>query len=145
MGIEQPWVVLQRSLRGLDDISLNQAESSKQAEQRAQSIEKLSEAVVAELGWAILNEAYVSTLPELNVRYSSPLPILHPAPILAFSTLVLLVALLERIPLSRATAVGSELAERFGVDIHFDEEEGAKGPDLADVRRTSILPLELQS
>jgi hypothetical protein len=42
---------------------------------------------------------------------------------------------LERIPLSRATAVGSELAERFGLDIHFDEKEGAKGPDLADVRR----------
>ena len=67
MGIEQPWVVLQRSLRGLDDLPLNQAESSKQAEQRAQSIEKLSEAVVAELGWAILNEAYVQFISELIV------------------------------------------------------------------------------
>jgi hypothetical protein len=57
MGVEQPWVVLQRSLRGLDDLPLNQAESSKQAEDRAQAIEKLSEAVVAELGWAMLNEA----------------------------------------------------------------------------------------
>jgi hypothetical protein len=57
MGIEQPWVVLQRSLRGIDDLPLNQAESSRQAEERAQTIEKLSEAVVAELGWAILNEA----------------------------------------------------------------------------------------
>jgi len=59
MGIEQPWVVLQRSLRGMDELPLNQAESSKQATERAQSIEKLSEAVVAELGWAILNEACV--------------------------------------------------------------------------------------
>ena len=134
MGIEQPWVVLQRSLRGLDDLPLNQAESSKQAEQRAQSIEKLSEAVVAELGWAILNEAYVFLPHSADCRYSSPLPILHPTPILAFSTLVLLIALLERIPLSRAAAVGSELAERFGMDIHFDEKEGAKGPDLADVK-----------
>jgi hypothetical protein len=135
MGIEQPWVVLQRSLRGLDDLPLNQAESSKQAEQRAQSIEQLSEAVVAELGWAILNEAYVFLPHRADCRYSSPLPILYPAPILAFSTLVLLIALLERIPLSRAAGVGSELAERFGLDIRFDEEEGAKGPDLADVKR----------
>lgn len=135
MGIEQPWVVLQRSLRGLDDLPLNQAESSKQAEQRAQSIEKLSEAVVAELGWAILNEAYVPRIATLMIRYSSPLPILHPAPILAFSTLVLLIALLERTSLSRATAVGSELSERFGLDIQFDEKEGAKGPDLAEVKR----------
>lgn len=57
MGIEQPWIVLQRSLRGIDELPLNQAESSKQAEERAQAIEKLSEAVVAELGWAMLNEA----------------------------------------------------------------------------------------
>lgn len=69
------------------------------------------------------------------VSYSSPLPILHTAPILAFSTLVLLIALLERIPLSRATAVGSELANRFGLDVDFDEREGAKGPDLADIKR----------
>jgi len=67
MGIEQPWVVLQRSLRGSDDLPLNQAESSKQAEQRAQTIEKLSEAVVAELGWAILNEAYVQSISALIV------------------------------------------------------------------------------
>lgn len=57
MGSEQPWTVLQRSLRGLDDLAPNSAESSRQAEERAQAIEKLSEAVVAELGWAILNEA----------------------------------------------------------------------------------------
>jgi hypothetical protein len=57
MGIEQPWVVLQRSLRGMDDIPLNVAESSRQAEERARTIEQLSEAVVAELGWAMLNEA----------------------------------------------------------------------------------------
>ena len=43
----------------MDELPLNQAESSKQAEERAQAIERLSEAVVAELGWAILNEAYV--------------------------------------------------------------------------------------
>jgi hypothetical protein len=57
MGVEQPWVVLQRSIRGLDELPLNQAESSKQAEERAQAIEKLSEAVIAELSWAMLNEA----------------------------------------------------------------------------------------
>lgn len=48
---------------------------------------------------------------------------------------MLLIALLERIPLSRAMAVGSELAQRFGIDIDFDEIEGAKGPDLADIKR----------
>jgi len=46
----------------MDELPLKQAESSKQATERAQSIEKLSEAVVAELGWAILNEACVSPL-----------------------------------------------------------------------------------
>lgn len=57
MGIEQPWVILRRSLRGLDDMIPNKAESSRQAEERAQAIEELSEGVIAELGWAILNEA----------------------------------------------------------------------------------------
>ena len=58
---------------------------------------------------------------------------------------MLLIALLERIPLSRATAVGSELAERFGLDIHFDEKEGAKGPDLADIRRKLCFVFFLDS
>jgi hypothetical protein len=52
---------------------------------------------------------------------------------------VLLIALLERIPLSRATSIGSELAKRFGLDLHFDKKEGAKGPDLAEVKRELIL------
>ena len=31
--------------------------------------------------------------------------------------------------------MSSELASRFGLDINFDEKEGANGPDLADVKR----------
>lgn len=74
MGVEQPWVILRRSIRGMDDMWAEEkpGESSKQALERIeaeegevvdlkgkgkQRIGKVSEATVAELGWAILSEA----------------------------------------------------------------------------------------
>lgn len=72
MGVEQPWVILRRGVRGMDGMWLEKAgESSKQAEERAVSAEKVmsdrkgkarqvgkvDEGIVAELGWAILSEA----------------------------------------------------------------------------------------
>lgn len=59
MGIEQPWVVLRRSIRGLDALPIDDitAGSRDQGEARAQRGPTINEAVVSELGWAFLNEA----------------------------------------------------------------------------------------
>lgn len=69
-------------------------------------------------------------------RFLSPLPVLHPAPILAFSTFVIIAALIGRIPLSAATRMTSELADRFGLDMRFSEANGVTGDDLEPVKRT---------
>jgi hypothetical protein len=79
MGIEQPWVILRRSIRGMDDMWLdNNGESSKWPATAVRDSEmidgeegevvdpkgkgkprpgKVTEGIVAELGWAILSEA----------------------------------------------------------------------------------------
>jgi hypothetical protein len=67
------------------------------------------------------------------------LSILHPAPILAFAIFVVVTTLIERIPLSQAIILASELADRFGLDIRFSEEEGSIGSDLQQVRRKWVL------
>lgn len=37
-------------------------------------------------------------------------------------------------PVSTATATAAELGDKFGLDIQFDEAEGAKGTDVAAVK-----------
>lgn len=67
----------------------------------------------------------------------SPLPILHPALILAFTTFILVIALGERVPLSEGTARASELSGKFDLDVTYDEMGSLSGSDLAQVRRES--------
>ena len=47
----------------------------------------------------------------------------------------MIVALVERVPLSQATATASDLSERFNLDISPDESGLVSGSDLAEVER----------
>lgn len=64
---------------------------------------------------------------------NSPLSILHAVPILAFSTLVLIFALVERIPIENATRLAAEIGWKFDLNIRLDEEAGAVGDDLQEI------------
>lgn len=70
MVVEQPWVILQRSIRGLDELlqpKEGNAESSRSAKERVEANGtvhgngkgkiRLSERIVLELGWVFVNEA----------------------------------------------------------------------------------------
>lgn len=57
MGVEQPWVVLRRSIRGVDAMAHRPAELELNGEAEAGSGQKVNEAIIAELGWTLLNEA----------------------------------------------------------------------------------------
>lgn len=61
MGIEQPWVVLRRSIRGIDDLQIATDQRDPGTDGGTEGAEKrqdlrVTEAIVAELGWSILNE-----------------------------------------------------------------------------------------
>jgi hypothetical protein len=82
---------------------------------------------------------------DLPCRHMTPLPVLHPAVILAFMAFILVISLCERIPLSEATAIASELSERFDLDVSCDDSGTLSGSDLVEVQRTScILPTLLK-
>lgn len=127
MAIEQPWPVLRRSIRGLDALC-NEAESSATAEARvnghsAKGKSRATEQVVDELAWTFLNEGFLS-----------PLPVMHAAPILAFTTFVLVLAAVDEMPLSSALATASDLGPKFELDIQFCPDAGARGEDVQSVR-----------
>jgi len=76
--VEQPWVILRRSIRGLDELVMSrdeEAESSNAAEERARIYGnfnghstskgkgKLSDRVILDLAWTFMNEAWVSLHP----------------------------------------------------------------------------------
>jgi hypothetical protein len=54
MGIEQPWVVLRRSIRGRDALLLNRISPNGSVDSGNER--RVTEDVVAEMGWTILNE-----------------------------------------------------------------------------------------
>ncbi|TXT09097.1 hypothetical protein VHUM_02571 [Vanrija humicola] len=127
MVVEQPWPVLRRSIRGLDTFWVEEAPVSadamdvEQSEPAARS--EVTEAVVNELGWVLLNEGLLS-----------PLGVLYRPETLALATFALIIALVDEAPLSEATAAAAELGARFGLDVAFDPETGATGEDLAGVK-----------
>lgn len=59
--------------------------------------------------------------------------VLHPPQILAFAAFVLVLALDLAGSVPEALVMASELGWRFDLDVHFDEANGAVGPDLAEV------------
>lgn len=107
---------------------------------------RVTEAVALELGWALLNEASVAEVlrswtPDLTPsRYLSPIGVLHHPLIVAISALVLVFALVERRTLTEALAEAAELGWKFGLDISFNEESGATGTDLQQVKGKILVP-----
>ncbi|WWD21321.1 hypothetical protein CI109_105805 [Kwoniella shandongensis] len=133
MGVEQPWVILRRSLKGLDELVIERpgegsgsngasANGNGYDQMNGKGKGKVSEAIADELGWAILSESCLS-----------PLPVLYAAPVLAFTAFILVLAFTEQIPLSIAFSITSELASRFHLDISFSE-EGPQGEDVTQAR-----------
>lgn len=113
MVVEQPWPVLRRSVRGIDRLWDGEGKGKGRA----------SEAVIDELGWAMLNEGLLS-----------PIGILHTECVLAFAVFVLILQMVEQVGEAEALAVAAEIGGRFDLDVEFDEVEGAKGEDLQAVK-----------
>ncbi|KAK8844024.1 hypothetical protein IAR55_006817 [Kwoniella newhampshirensis] len=138
MGVEQPWVILRRSLRGFDEMTMGGAgesssscgssghggvaNSNGHSQLNGKGKGKVTEEIVNELGWAILSECCLS-----------PLPVLQPAPIVAFSAFVFVLSFAEQIPLSLSFSNASELADKFHLDITFSP-DGPLGEDVVQVR-----------
>ncbi|WVF65324.1 hypothetical protein IAT40_000050 [Kwoniella sp. CBS 6097] len=157
MAIEQPWVILRQATKGLDQLGslsstsnsssgqqlgLASAEASSSSSSRnghsnghshaatpagdvngnGKGKGKMTESVVVELGWTILSESALS-----------PLAILYPASIIAFTAFTLLIAIIEQIPLSQGLSAAAELGERFGLDVSFTA-EGPIGHDLTLIK-----------
>ena len=64
----------------------------------------------------------------------TPLSILHHAYIIAMSTFVLIVALVDEVPLNQALAAAAELGDKFRVQVAFDPETGMVGVDAPEVK-----------
>ncbi|KAL1407540.1 hypothetical protein Q8F55_006973 [Vanrija albida] len=122
MVVEQPWPVLRRSIRGLDKFWIGQSESSTDGAPAGLRSEA-TEAAVDEIGWVMLNEGSLS-----------PLAVLYRPETLALATFALIIAMVDEVPLSVATATAAELGTRFGLDVAFDADAGATGEDLAGVK-----------
>ncbi|WVQ92989.1 hypothetical protein IAU59_000052 [Kwoniella sp. CBS 9459] len=141
MAIEQPWVILRRATKGLDQSSLslslpssghhevNEPSSSRSghaangngngyANGRDKGKGKMTENMVVELGWTLLSESALS-----------PLAILYPASIIAFTSFTLLISIIEQIPLSQGLSGAAEFGDRFGLDVVYTE-RGPIGADL---------------
>jgi hypothetical protein len=73
----------------------------------------------------------------LMIRCHSPLPVLHSVSIIAFMSLVIIFALVERLPIVEATRLAAELGWRFGLNIDLDANDGAVGSDLAEIEGMS--------
>jgi hypothetical protein len=79
-----------------------------------------TEEVIIELGWAMLNEAYLA-----------PFPVLFRPEYTAFAVFTLILTMLESLTLSEAIAAATELAGRFGLDIPWTESGSGGGGDEA--------------
>lgn len=136
-AVDQPWPILRAAVRGIDGMWVD--EEGEQATGARQH--RATEAVITELGWAMLNEGYLA-----------PLPVLYRPEYVAFAVFTLILAMIEEMHLDEATAAAIELAGRFGLDIPWrespepnseGEEAKAKrepGGDRADSRRNfSVL------
>ncbi|WVR08849.1 hypothetical protein IAU60_005907 [Kwoniella sp. DSM 27419] len=141
MGIEQPWVVLARAVKGLDArlaqvnaASASASGSSKEGRIQGQNghtpengkgkgRETISENLVVELGWTVLSESSIT-----------PLSVIYPTPVIAYVAFILVLAMILQIPLSNARASASELADRFGLGITWgDDGPGGQEADLDSV------------
>ncbi|KLT45213.1 hypothetical protein CC85DRAFT_255491 [Cutaneotrichosporon oleaginosum] len=101
-AVDQPWPILRAAIRGIDGLWANQGGE----ESNGMASHRLTEEIIIELGWAMLNEGYLS-----------PLPVLYRPEYTAFAVFTLILALVEQMSLDEARAAAMELAGRFGLDI----------------------------
>ncbi|WVQ81286.1 hypothetical protein IAT38_003409 [Cryptococcus sp. DSM 104549] len=147
--VEQPWVVLRRSTRGLDELvkekygPLAYAREHPANDWRGKGANgvnganglskvngangvdrkrpKVTENVATEVGWVILLESF-----------NTPICLLFPAPFIAFAAFTLVISFIEFIPTHTAIAAASEIGDKFGLDIKFTP-RGAVGSDVSAV------------
>ncbi|KAL7421109.1 hypothetical protein Q5752_003993 [Cryptotrichosporon argae] len=113
MSIEQPWTALRRAVRGMDRWWLDPLEAGGSGSVSGGGTDaagvkgkaRATERNVLEGGWALLNET-------LN----APLAILHPAPVLALVTYVLVVSILDRLPFPSELTAASDIAWKFDLN-----------------------------
>ncbi|TYJ59078.1 hypothetical protein B9479_000067 [Cryptococcus floricola] len=118
LDIEQPWVILWRSVKGLDELSgVEDRKSGEKANGHGSGV-KVSEALVTALGWPILSEISLS-----------PMPILYTASTIAFATFAIIISSIESVPLCQGLSAAAELGDKFHLDVRFSE-EGPVGNDL---------------
>lgn len=115
MAVDQPWPVLRRAVRGLDSLwaepeDASTSNGSAQANGGRKGHHRATEAVITELGWAMLNEGYLA-----------PLGVVYRPEIVAFAVFVLQLAILEELPLQEALSAATELAGRFDLNIEWSE------------------------
>lgn len=141
MVVQQPWPILWRAVRGLNELweegglggaggeggEAGEASTSTvangTADRKGKGKSRATEAVVTELGWTLLNEGSLA-----------PLPILYPAPVLAMAAFALALALVDQQPLHVAIAATAELGAKFGLDTDLDPARGATGDDAQAMR-----------
>ena len=75
--------------------------------------------------------------PELSGRNFTPLAILHPAVVIAYTIFTLVIALVERVPLSAAEKTAAISSQAFDLDMTSDDSERPHGEDLKEVRGES--------
>ncbi|WVQ74442.1 hypothetical protein IAR50_004043 [Cryptococcus sp. DSM 104548] len=124
LDIEQPWVVLWRSVKGLNEVFAME-DKTKEGDTKTNghgSGVKVTEELVAALGWPILSELSLS-----------PIPILYPAPIIAFAAFALIISSMENVPLCQGLSAAAELGDKFDVNVRFSD-QGPVGDDLEMVR-----------
>lgn len=123
MAVDQPWPILRRAVRGIDNLwadpepEASTSNGSAQANGGRKGKHRATEAVITELGWAMLNEGYLA-----------PLGIVYRPEITAFAVFVQQLAILEEIPLPEALWAAAELAGRFGLNIEWNEGGPPVGP-----------------
>lgn len=124
MAVDQPWPVLRRAVRGIDDMWAEPESSpSEDAAPKAnghRGTHRATEAVIIEIGWAMLNEGYLA-----------PMGILFRPEITAFAVFVLQLAMLQQLNLQEAFATGAQLAGRFGLELTWSEDGDAWAEDTS--------------
>ncbi|ORY33031.1 cyclin-like protein [Naematelia encephala] len=119
MSIPQSYSILREATLGLGEMA---AETSARAvaggvtNGHGKRKSMIDEQMVATTGWVIILQSHFP-----------PLPVLCLPNVLAFTVFAFLVSLLDQISWSEALAAASELGDRFGLDVHFDAEQGAVG------------------
>ncbi|OWZ75636.1 hypothetical protein C365_06205 [Cryptococcus neoformans Bt85] len=129
--VEQPWVIIRRAIDGLDAQITKLEDAEKKERANVGGVNgangkrrgpKVTEELIMSLAWPISSEASLS-----------PLSILYPSPIIAFTFLAIIISLIEQTPPSRGISAASEIADRFELDIRFTV-DGPEGEDLKTVK-----------